>query len=309
MQTPNFFTKKLEETSDYGKFVLEPLPFSFGLSLGNGLRRTLLSSLRGAAVTSVKINGASHLFTTIKGLKESVLEIVLNLKQLRFKTTGGEGPYKMNLVVKKPGKIYGKAVEGEIEVVNDDLYLGEITDKSGKLDLEFIVEVGYGYLSAEERETKETGFTAVDAFFSPVKKVNFQVEEARLGRKTNLDRLVLEIWTDGSIKPSDALRESSSLMSSYYNHILSGKDTPVAKIEKTAEEVKKESEDKKLYEIIIDELNLPSRVINALLRENIETVADLVKVGRERLTNLKGVGKKSIELIDEELKKMGIELN
>lgn len=308
MQIPNFFTKKLEETSSYGKFVLEPLPFSFGLSLGNGLRRTLLSSLKGAAVTSVKVDGASHLFTTVKGVKESILEIVLNLKQLRFKSPGGDGPFKMNLSAKKAGKVYGKDVEGEVEVVNKDLYLAEITDKSGKLEIEFIVEIGYGYLPAEERETKESGFTSVDAFFSPVKKVNFQVEEARLGRKTNLDRLILEIWTDGSIKPQDALRDSASLLSKYYEHILSGKDTPVIKVEKTAEEVKKESEDKKLYEIIIDELNLPSRVINALLRENIETVADLVKVGREKLTNLKGVGKKSIELIDEELKKMGIEL-
>lgn len=307
MLTPNFSTKKVEETQEYGKFVLEPLPFSFGLSMGNAFRRSLLSSQKGAAVTWVKIVGAPHLFSTLKGVKESLLEIVLNIKQLRFKTTG-EGPFKMQLSAKKPGKIYGKEAEGEAEIVNKDTYLAELTDAKAKLDIEFIVEVGIGYLPSEEREKKETGFIAVDAFFSPVKKVNFTVEEARLGRKTNLDRLVLEIWTDGSVKPSDTLKQASRLLADYFAFVLSGKDTPVVKVEKSEEEQKKESEDKRLYEIIIDELNLPSRVINALLRENIETVADLVKAGREKLTNLKGVGKKSIELIEEELKKMGIEL-
>jgi len=308
MLHPNFFTKKIDESGDYSKFVIEPLPFSFGLSLGNAIRRTLLSSLRGTAVTNVKVEGAPHLFSPLKGVKESVLEIVLNLKQLRFKIKGN-GPFKMSLSAKKPGKIYGKDLEGEVEVVNGDLYIGEVTDSKGRLELEAIVELGFGYLPAEEREQRETGFIPVDAFFSPVKKMNFKVEEARMGRKSNLDRLVMEIWTDGSIKPQDALKESSALLGEYFNYLLSGKDTPVAKIEKSEEEVKKESEDKKLYEIIIDELNLPSRVINALLRENIETVADLVKVGHEKLTNLKGVGKKSIELIEEELKKMGIELS
>lgn len=307
MLSPNFYTKKLEETGEYGKFVLEPLPFSFGLSLGNALRRTLLSSQKGAGVTWVKVDGAPHFFTTIKGVKESVLELVLNLKQLRFKMKG-DGPFKMTLNVKKTGKVTGAQVDGEVEVVNKDLYLAEVTDAKGKLDVEFIVEIGMGYLSSDERDRKEAGFIPVDAFFSPVKKVNFLVEEARLGRKTNLDRLILEIWTDGSVKPSETLRQASMYLSDYFGFILSGKDTPVIKKEKSEEEQKRESEDKKLYEIIIDELNLPSRVINALLRENIETVADLVKAGREKLTNLKGVGKKSIELIDVELKKMGIEL-
>lgn len=307
MLTPQFFTKKLEETPDYGKFILEPLPFSFGLSLGSALRRTLLSSLKGASVAQVKIEGVSHFFTTLKGVKESILDIVLNLKQLRFKING-DGPFRVKLSMKKPGKVYGKDIEGEAVVVNKDLYVAEVTDGKGRLDIEMIVEAGYGFLAAEERETREAGFIPVDAFFCPVKKVNVQVEEARLGRKTNLDRLILEIWTDGSIKPYESLRQASTLLSQYFSHILSGKDTPVVKIEKSDEEVKKESEDKKMYEIIIDELNLPSRVINALLRESIETVADLIKAGRDKLTNLKGVGKKSIELIEEELRKMGIEL-
>ncbi|MBI4009541.1 hypothetical protein HY357_04865, partial [Candidatus Roizmanbacteria bacterium] len=190
---------------------------------------------------------------------------------------------------------------------NKDQYIAEITHEKGKLDVELIVEFGIGYLSAEEQNKPDPGFMSVDAFFSPVTKVNFKVEEARVGRKSNLDRLILEIWTDGTVKPTDALKNSAALASEFFNHILSGKDTPKPKIEET-EEAKKEVIDQKLFEVIIDELNLPSRVINALLRENIETVADLVKVGKETLTNMKGVGKKSIELIEEELKKMGIEL-
>lgn len=306
MLNPNFFTQKTIE-GNYGKFVFEPLPLSFGQSLGHALRRTVLSSLKGAAVTQVKIDGAPHLFSTLTGVKESALEVVLNLKQLKFNVKDG-GPFKISLSVKGAKKVYAKDIEGEIEPVNKDLYLGEITDDKGKLSLEAIVEVGYGYLTTEEREQKEYGFIAVDAFFSPIKKVNSKVEETRVGRKANFEKLTFEVWTDGSLSPEDVIKQASSLLSEYFSHILSGKDTPTAKKEKTAEETKQEEIDKKLYEIIIDELNLPSRVINALLREKIETVADLIKVGKDKLVDMKGVGKKSIQLIEDELKKMGVQI-
>ncbi len=307
MLQPDFSTQKVDESATYGKFILEPLPLSFGQSMGHALRRTLLSALSGAAVTNIKIDGIIHLFQTIKGVKESALEIMLNLKQLKFEGQG-TGPYTISLKAKGLGKIYGKDIEGEVKPVNTDQYIAEITDEKGKLEFEAIVEVGLGYSSVEERESKQYGYIPVDAYFSPVKKVNFKVTEARVGRKTNYDRLIMEIWTDGSIKPSEALKQSSEVLANFFAYFLSGKDTPQIKTEMTDEEARKESIDKKLFEIIIDELNLPSRVINALLREHIETVADLVKVGKEKLTNMKGVGKKSIELIEEELKKMGIEL-
>ena len=307
MLKPNFFTQKFEE-GDYGKFIFEPLPLSFAQSLGHSLRRTILSSLKGAAVTQVKIDGASHFFTTIPGVKESVLEIVLNLKKLRFDVKEG-GPFKISLSAKSSKKLYGKDIEGEIKPVNKDLYLGEITDDKGKLSLEAVVEVGIGYSTVEERESKEYGFIHVDAFFSPIKKVNIKVEETRVGRKANFERLTLEIWTNGGISPTEAVKQASGLLSEYFSHILSGRDTPTVRKEKTAEEVRQEEIDKKLFEVIIDELNLPSRVINALLREKIETVADLIKAGKERLIEMKGVGKKSIQLIEEELKKMGIGLS
>lgn len=307
MLKPNFFTVS-SEAGDYGKFVIEPLPTGFGNSIGHALRRTLLSSLKGAAITYVKVDGATHLFTTISGVKESVLDIILNLKQLRFDVKEG-GPFKISIDLKGVKKVTGKNIEGEISPVNKDLYIGEISDNKGKLSVEAIVEIGIGYSTVEERDEKKAGYIPVDAFFSPVKKVVIKVTEARVGRKANFDKLTVEVWTDGSISPKSALKEASSLLADHFAYILSGKDTPVAKDKKTDEEVKKEAIDKKLFEIIIDELNLPSRVINALLREKIETVADLMKVGRDKLMEMKGVGKKSIQLIEEELKKMGIALN
>lgn len=307
MIVPNFFTKKVDETEQHGKFMLEPLPTSFGNSLGNALRRTLLSSLMGAAITQVKISGVSHLFSTIPGVKESALDITLNLKQLKFKTAR-EGSFKIELDLKGPKKVYGRDLKGEVEVVNGDLYLGEITDTKGHLGVEAIVETGIGSLSAEEQEKKETGYISVDAYFSPVERVNFKVEEARVGRKTNFDRLILEVWTDGSITPVEALRTASTILADHFSHVLSGRDVPqTLKVEEAQEDGHKEI-DPKLKEIIIDELNLPSRVINALLRENVETVADLISVGKEKLIKVKGLGKKSFVLIEDELRKMGIDL-
>ncbi len=305
---PNFFTKKTEQDKSYAQFSFEPLPLSFGNSMGNALRRTLLSSLKGTAITQVKIGSAPHLFSTIKGVKESVLELILNLQQLRFKTSG-EGSFKVHLDVKGAKKLTGKDVKGEAEVVNQDAYVGQITDDKGKLDIEAIVETGVGSISKDEVEKKESGYITLDAYFSPVKKVNFKVEEARVGRKTNYDRLVLEVWTDGIITPEEAMKQASGILQSHFAHVLSGKDVPGKEV--SAEEAEKATKeiDQKLKDIIIDELNLPSRVINALLRENIETIADLVKVGKDKLISVKGLGKKSFFLIEDELKKMGITID
>src|SRR3989344_7353350 len=307
MFSPIFFTQKTEE-GNYSKFVIEPLPQGFGQSMGHALRRTFLTSLKGVAVTNIKFNDSPHLFSVIPGVKESVLEIMLNLKQLKFDVKEG-GPYKVSFEGKGAKKIFAKDIEGEVKPINGDFYIAEITDDKAKLSFEAIVEVGIGYSTVEDREEKKTGYIPVDAFFSPIKKVNIKVEEARVGRKGNSDRLIIEVETDGSIKPTEAIKEATQLLSEYFSYLLSGKDAPELKKQTSAADEKKEAIDKKLFEIIIDELNLPSRVINALLREKIETVADLVKTGKDKLTGMKGVGKKSIELIEEELKKMEIQLN
>jgi len=305
MLEPIFHVTVEEQSNTYTKFTYEPLNTSFGNSIGNALRRTLLSSLQGSVLSYVQFKKAPHLFTTIPGVKESVLDIVLNLKQVRFKATG-EGPFNIHISVKGAQKVFAKDIEGEVEVVNGDLYLGEITDAKSSLEMDGIVEVGYGYRPSEEKEAK-TGFIPLDSAFSPVQKVNFKVEEARVGRKSNYDRLILEIWTDGSLSPEEALKESSMILSKHFQGISEGRNEAET-VESGDEAVSAEKKNPKAYETIIDELNLPSRVINALLRENIETVADLVERGKEDLTNLKGVGKKSIDLIVDELKKMEVDL-
>lgn len=307
MLSPIFYIKTEEQNGGYGRFVFEPLHSSFGNSLGNSIRRTLLSSLPGAAVGYIRIVNAPHLFSTVKGVKESMLDIVLNMKQLRFTTTG-EGPFRISLSVKGAKKVTGKDFKGDAKVVNEDLYIAEITDNKGELEIEAIVEIGYGFVASEEKEKKETGYISIDSAFSPVKKVNFKVEEARVGRKTNFERLIMEVWTDETISPEEALKHSCAVLAEHYNRMFSGKDVAQTESEESIQEAKEEKANAKIYETIIDELNLPSRVINALLRENIETVADLVKRGKDNLVGLKGVGRKSIDLIEEELKKMGIEL-
>jgi len=306
MLEPNFFTKEEKVTDEYARFIFEPLPPSFGHSLGNILRRSLLSSIEGAAVTDIRFNGVSHLFSSIKGVKESVLEIVLNFKKLRFKTPS-QGQFKISLSKKGEGQVYAKEIKGEVEIVNKDQYLFEITNPSTSVEIEAYVSRGYGFLSVEDREERKTGFIPVDAFFSPIIKVNFRVEPARVGKKDNFERLILEIWSDKTINPKDALREVTEKLSLYFAHIFSEKAVSQKK-ETKQDETANVVENKRLKEIIIDELNFPSRVVNALLREGIETVADLVAAGRERVEKMKGVGKKSIKLIDEELKKINVEL-
>lgn len=303
MIKPIFFTKQEETTADYSRFVIEPLPLSFGNSMGNALRRTLLSSLSGSAMTQVRFKNAEHMFSTIEGVKESVLEIILNLKQLRF-DTAGEGPFHITLSANKEGKVYAKSIDGDAKVVNDDLYIAEITSPKGKLDIEAVVERGIGSIMEEEVEKESSEFISVDAFFSPVRKVNFKIESARVGRKTNYDRLILDVWTDGTIKPDEALKQASEVLSTHFSYMLSGQDDVSS--QQTEEAKPEKVVDQHLKDIIIDELNLPSRVINALLREGVETVADLVRIGKDKLIGVKGLGKKSFTLIEEELRKMDI---
>ncbi len=307
MLKANFVTKVENLSDSYGKFVIEPLPQSFGHSMGLALRRTLLSSIEGAAITEVRMEGVVHQFSTIKGVKESVLDILLNLKKLYLKPVG-EPPYTLKLEAKGKGKVYAKDLKGNVEIINGDELIATLTDDKAKLVFEAKVEKGIGYRFVEDIRDKEYGVLYLDVFFSPVEKVNFEVGKARVGRKSDYDKLILEVWTNGAVSPDKAVREASEILAEHFARILSGEDKPVEKPQKSEEEIEKEAELKKLSEIIIDELDLPSRIINALLRENIETVGDLLKAGRAKLEGMKGLGKKSIELIDKELEKLGYKL-
>ena len=303
MLEPIFNVEIQDESKTYARFIYEPLNASFGNSIGNALRRTLLSSLQGAAISYVKFNKAPHFFTTIPGIKESALDIVLNLKQVRFKAAG-EGPFNVHLSAKGGKKLTAKDITGEAEVVNGDMYIAQITDDKASLEFDAIVELGYGYKPTEEKEEK-AGYIAIDSNYTPVTKVNFKVEEARVGRKSNYDRLIIEVWTDGSMSPIEAMHDAAGILTKHFQGIFEGRSAggDESKEEAASSEEKKNP---KVYETIIDELNLPSRVINALLRENIETVADLIKIGEDKLVAFKGLGKKSIELIKDELKKLGV---
>lgn len=306
---PNFVTKQIESKDNFARFELTPLPSGFGHSMGNAFRRVLLSTIEGSAVTYVTINDVVHAFSTIEGIKESTLNLLLNLKELNFKTTG-KGPFKLELHAKGKGVVTAKDFKGgDIEVVNTDQHIAELTTASAKLDIEMTVERGYGFEAADDKEDKKFGSLAVDSIFSPVRKVVYSVSPERVGRMSNFDKLTLDIWTDGSITPEEALMDSAHSLGNFFSYILSGEDTEEVQKKKAVASTVEETHDDKVNEIIIDELDLPTRVINALLRENIETVGDLIEKGEETLVNLKGVGRKSITLIEKELEKFGIKLD
>lgn len=310
MLLPDFVTKKIDETKTYTKFVFTPLPAGFGNSLGNALRRVMLSSIEGVAITYVKINDVVHPFSTLEGVKESGLDIILNLKELRFQAAG-DGPYTLTVSRKGKGMLTGADFKaGDVVVVNGDQHIAELTTPKSQLNIELIVERGIGYSPSEEKESKSFGILPMDSLFSPVVKVTFKVEDERVGRKTNFDKLTLEVWTDGSISPEQALHQSSQLLSSYFGYMMSGNDAELRRAESAEAAARAEAAqvDPQVFDIIIDELDLPTRVINALLREKIETVGDLVERGQEALASLKGVGRKSVTLIEKEIEKLGVVL-
>jgi DNA-directed RNA polymerase subunit alpha len=304
MLKPSFATKQVTDTTTYGVFELSPLPYGYAHSLGNALRRVLLSSIEGAAVTYVKVNGVPHVFSPLKGIKETALELIMNLKELQFALNSKE-PLEVSVALKGARSVTGKDIKATgVEIVNPDHHIAEITDAKGSLDLSFIVEKGLGFSASEDKEKREHGMIAVDSIFSPVTKVTFRVEPARVGRVSNFDKLILEIWTNGSISPKDALEHSAAILAQFYSHMFNG--ALLSEEDATSGVAGSVKIDEKVYETIIDELDLPTRVINALLREGIETVGDLIEQGKETLVDLKGVGRKSLDLIEAELHKLGV---
>lgn len=302
MQEPLFEIKEEEKDDNYTKFVISPLEQGYGYTLGNSLRRVLLTSLPGAAITSVKISGVKHQFSSLKGMKEDVVEFVLNLKKVRF-AYDGEDPVSAEVSAKGPGEVKAKDIEvsSEVEIANPELVLAHLS-KGGKLDASMEIESGSGYLSADERETRELGLIPVDAAFSPVTRVNYQVEETRVGRLTDYDKLTMEIWTDETITPKEALVTASKILDSYLNQIISPK-----KVEK---EEKKEKDDGlgPVGRLSVEEIGLPTRVANALLKAGYETVADLADAKKEDLIKVRNLGEKSVKIIEAALGEKDVKL-
>jgi len=300
MEEPTFEVKTKEENREYGVFVIEPLEAGFGITIGNALRRVLLTSLEGAAVTSVKIAGVRHQFSTLSGLKEDIVEFILNVKKLRI-AYNGEGKAKIKLVAKGSGKVEAGKIETppDVEVVNKDLVLATLVGKKARLSCEMTVEKGRGFSPSEERKSTTLGVIPIDASFSPVRKANFKVEQTRVGRMTNFDRLILEVTTDGSLYPKEAVFQAAKILISYFNQIISPKKTE-------EKEKKKPKKDKEVLKLSVQELSLPTRVANALERAGYKTVASLVRVSREELLNVKNLGAKSVKVIETALAEKGV---
>lgn len=303
MIEPNFSVKIESEQKDYGKFIIEPLEQGYGHTLGNSLRRVLLTSLKGAAVTKVKIEGVKHQFSTLLGLKEDIIQLILNIKKLKFKLHSDKEVIA-RLSVKGPKVITASLIEcAEAEVVNSDLYLGELTSSKAKLSMELTIEPGYGYLPAEEYTgSKELGKIIIDALFSPIIRVNYRVEATRVGRMTNLDKLILEIWTDETIPAFNALKEASKILVNYFLQIYEPKA-------KTAESVAvTPTISDEILKMTLEELELPTRIVNALRNGGIETVGQLLGTPKKELYKIKNLGAKSISHIEEVLREKGIAL-
>lgn len=297
-----FKVKIEEELDNFAKIALEPLEMGFGHTLGNSLRRVLLTSLKGAAVTSVKIDGVSHQFSTVEGVLEDVIQIILNVKKLNLRVHS-DRPVKLS--IKASGKKAVKGgdfeIEGDCEVVNSDLIIATLTDNKSKFNMEMIAESGKGYSLAEERKVIELGVIAVDALFSPVSSVNYIVEPTRVGRSTDFDKLVLDIQTNGSVLPIEALNEAAKILSETFHKVYE----PVLE-EAASEKQPKVSEE--VLKLTIEELDLPVRITNALKVIEINAIEDLVNIPKLQLLKAKNLGIKSLTLISEKLSERGLGL-
>lgn len=299
MLKPNFKTKILEEKSDYVKFSIEPLQQGYGHTVGNALRRCLLGSLPGAAITHIKIDGVQHQFSTLPGLKEDVVEFILNLKQIRFKYDG-EKEVKATLEAKGPGEITAKKIKlpAQVNIVNKDLYLGHLADSKSKIKAQLWINTGLGYSPSEERESDTLGVMPIDAIFTPIVRVNYEVRPTRVGRRTDFDNLVLEIWTDGTIKPKETLDLAAQTLVKFFKQVYD----PVFKTEKKEIVMALDGE---VMKLTVEELDLPTRIANALRRGGFETIEDLVKAKKSDINKVKNLGKKSINTIYKKLKEKG----
>jgi DNA-directed RNA polymerase subunit alpha len=299
-----------EHSAQSATFVVEPLHSGYGMTLGNSLRRVLLSSISGAAVTSFKIEGATHEFTSVPGVKEDVVDIMLNLKGVRFRVYGTD---VQNLRIVKSGKgvVTAKDIQtnADVEIVNPDHVIATIDDAKGKLTVDLTVEVGRGYRTIEEGTAKKASdYVAVDAIFSPVVRVRYKVEKTRVGQATDLDKLLLTVDTDGSITPSDAFEEASAILVNQYT-ALAGKTRVAAAPQASETTTTQNSEfssdmlgdEPTALNTSIEDLNLSARTTNALINNDIHTIRDLFALNDAELRDLKGFGSKALDEVKEKL--------
>jgi len=294
-----FNIKTEAKNGDTVKFVIEPLEQGYGQTLGNSLRRVLLTSLPGAAITQVKITGVKHKFTTLDGMSEDIIELILNLKELRIKYEG-EKPVKLELEKTGPGVVKASDIKtpAGVELINKDQVLANLASKKSKLKIELVVEKGYGYAPAAKKGEK-IGVIPVDAAFSPIKRVNYQVASTRVGQRTDFDKLVMEVTTDGSIDAKEALKLSAQTLIDFFNQIVHPKKMAA----KAAPVVEANHE---VNSLTLEELDLPTRIVNALRKSGYGTVSDLLGSQPDVLAKVKNLGEKSIKIIKAALAKKDV---
>ena len=306
--------KIIQKKKNQAVFEVEGLYPGYGVTIGNALRRVLLSSLGGASITQVKIKGASHEFSTMPGVLEDTIMILLNLKKLRFKIYEGD-VQKVILKVKGEKEIKGSDFEtsSQVKLVNPDIHIATITDKKTELEIELQIEKGIGYEPKEQRKNvtagakkSEIGAIATDAIFTPIRNVNFQVENMRVGDRTDFDKLSLEIETDGTITPEEAFFEACEILIKHFNIIFEGKSG-----KQEEEKAAKKSEAKiegDATQTSVENLNLTGRTLNALLKNNIKTIGGILKKSEKTLSELEGMGDKAMSEVKRKIKKLGFEL-
>ena len=297
---------ELSTDSSYGKFVIEPLERGFGNTLGNALRRVLLSSLPGVAVTSIKIEGIQHEFSTIPGVTEDVSEIILNLKTLSAKLYSEQAKTVM-IDVKGPAEVCAKdiAADDELEFVDPDMHICTLNEDA-HLQMTLTIDKGRGYVSADKNKYQNMpiGVIPIDSIFTPIKKVNYTVTDTRVGQITDYDKLTLEVWTDGSVQPDEAISLAAKILTEHLTLFVSLTDQ-VTTISFTDQE---DNNKDKVLEMTIEELDLSVRAYNCLKRAGINTVAELVQRNQEDMMKVRNLGRKSLEEVEQKLEALNLSL-
>lgn len=303
--------KTEEHAKNQATFVIEPLHSGYGMTLGNSLRRVLLSSIAGAAVTAFKVDGASHEFTTLPGVKEDIVEIILNLKGVRFRVFSDE-PQTIRLSKKGSGPVTAKDIEtnADVEVVNKDQVIAHIDGASGSINMDIVVEKGRGYRAVDESSSKKviSDMIAVDSIFSPVLRVRYRVENTRVGQMTDLDKLLITVETDGTINPREAFEEASAILVNQYT-ALAGQTTveqgaPLNSATDPETTEASTADDSPALMTSIEDLNLSARTTNALVNNDIHTLKDLFALSDIELKELKGFGSKALDEVKEKMAEM-----
>ena len=305
-ERPNIKCLEIDNDSNYAKFVCEPLERGYGITIGNSLRRILLSSLPGSAITSVKIDGVLHEFSTIPNVVEDVPEIVINLKQVRLKLDQNEEK-TLRIDVRKPGEVKAGDIitDGTVEILNPDLHIATVSE-GGTLKMELTADMGRGYNNAEKNKKPDQaiGVLPIDSIYTPVKKVNYSVENTRVGQRVDYDKLTIEVWTDGSLKPYEALSLAAKVMTGHLELFIDLSET--AKNTQVMVE-KEENKKERVLEMSIEDLELSVRSFNCLKRAGISTVEDLTNKSEADMMKVRNLGKKSLDEVTNKLHALGLD--